>query len=201
MPICRRKPWRPWNTSSEKKLQDAKRCMIRWKWAGTVVKRENVQKMDPKFRVWSNAEIVVSPQCHTHFYENKWFYEHGFRSGGKFLCMLVQSGCLDSQQVHVFPHVKKSVFCEKEIKNDAIFGLQKRGPFLNLPPLALIKFSLKIVRGIKMGPKNGTRKWGPKKMKKCWQKHREIIAGKLLHWHAIATLDCVSSSVIGAGSK
>ena len=78
MPICRRKPWRPWNTSSEKKLQDAKRYMIRWKWAGTVVKRENVQKMNPKFRVWSNAEIVVSPQCHTLFYENKWFYEHGF---------------------------------------------------------------------------------------------------------------------------
>ena len=49
-----------------------------------------------------------------------------------------------------------------------------------------------------MGPKNGTQKWCPKKWKKCWQKHREIIAGKLLHWHAIATLDCMSSSVIGA---
>ena len=77
-------------------------------------------------------------------------------------------------------------------------GPKNGGPFLNLSPLAPIKFSLKMVRGTK----NGAQKWDPKmvpqKMKKCWQKHREIIAGKLLHWHAIATLDCISSSVISA---
>ena len=50
-----------------------------------MVKRENVQKMDPKFRVFHDAEIVVSPQCHTIFYKNMWFYEHGFRSGGMFM--------------------------------------------------------------------------------------------------------------------
>ena len=57
-----------------------------------MVKRENVQKMDPKFRVFDDAEIVVSPQCHTHFYKNMWFYEHGFRSGGLFVCVGVQLG-------------------------------------------------------------------------------------------------------------
>ena len=41
--------------------------------------------MDPKIRVLNNAEIVVSPQCHTHFYRNMWFYEHGFRSAGMFM--------------------------------------------------------------------------------------------------------------------
>ena len=34
-----------------------------------MVKRKNVQKTDPKFRVFDDAEIVVSPQCHTHFYK------------------------------------------------------------------------------------------------------------------------------------
>ena len=32
-----------------------------------MVKREKVQKMDPKFKGFNDAEIVVSPQCHTHF--------------------------------------------------------------------------------------------------------------------------------------
>ena len=59
--------------------------MSRWKWAGTVVTREHVQKMDPKFRVSNNSEIVVSSQCHTHCYKNMWFYEHGFRSAGLFM--------------------------------------------------------------------------------------------------------------------
>ena len=42
-------------------------------------------------------------------------------------------------------------FCEKQIKNDAIFEPQKRGPFLNLPPLAPVKFCLKMVRATKNG--------------------------------------------------
>ena len=87
-PSCQlaEKKWISWNAYSEKKLQDGKRYMSRWKWAGTVVKRENVQKMDPKFWVLSIAhQFIVSPQRHTHFYKNMWFYEHGFRSGGMFL--------------------------------------------------------------------------------------------------------------------
>ena len=115
---------------------------------------------------------------------------------GKFLCMLVQNGCLDSQQVPVFAHVKKSVFTNRQ--DMQFLGPKNGGPFLNLLFLAPVKFSLKMVRGTK----NGAQKWDPKmvspKMKKCWQKHREIIAGKLLHLHAIPTLDCISSSAIGA---
>ena len=38
---------------------------------------------------------------------------------------------MDSQQVHVFADVKKSVFAKKN-KNDAIFGPQKRGPIFEL---------------------------------------------------------------------
>ena len=85
---------------------------------------------------------------------------------GKFLCMLVQNGCLDSQQVHVFAHVKKSVFAKKKSKMMQFLGPKNGGPFLNLQPLAPIKFSLKMVRGTK----NGAQKWDPKmvpqKMKK-----------------------------------
>ena len=95
--------------------------------------------------------------------------------------MLVQKGCLDSQQVHVFADVKKSVFAKKNPKMMQFLGTKDGGPFLNLEPLAPVKFSFKMVRGTK----NGAQKWDPKmvpqKMKKCWQKHREIIAGKLLH--------------------
>ena len=68
-----------------------------------------------------------------------------------------------------------------KIKNDAIFGPQKRGPIFEPTTCGSNQFSLKMVRGTK----NGAKKWDPKmvhqKMKKCWQKHREIIAGKLLH--------------------
>ena len=56
-----------------------------------MVKRENVQKMDPKIRVLNNAEIVVSPQCHTHFYRNMWIYEHGFRSAGMFMMIHINT--------------------------------------------------------------------------------------------------------------
>ena len=62
-----KKPWRPWNASSEKKLQDGKRYMSRWKWAGAVIQRENVRKMDPTCRVLSAAGIVVSPERHNCF--------------------------------------------------------------------------------------------------------------------------------------
>ena len=72
-------------------------------------------------------------------------------------------------------------FCEKKSKMMQFLGPKNGGPFLNLQPPAPVKFSLKMVRGTK----NGAQKWDPKmvpqKMKKCWQKHREIIAGKLLH--------------------
>ena len=50
-----------------------------------MVKRENVQKMDPTFWVLSTAEIVVSPKGRTHFCKIMWFYEHGFRSAGLFV--------------------------------------------------------------------------------------------------------------------
>ena len=51
-----------------------------------MVKRENVQKMDPKFRVLSTAKIIVSPQRHAHLLLKKMrFYEHGFQSCGMFV--------------------------------------------------------------------------------------------------------------------
>ena len=78
-----------WKEYSAKKLQDGKPHMSRWKWAGTVVKRENVQKMDPKFWVLSTAQFVVSPQRHTHFYKNMWFYEHGFRKNWGKIAMFI----------------------------------------------------------------------------------------------------------------
>ena len=72
-------------------------------------------------------------------------------------------------------------FCEEKTKMMQFLDPKNGGPFLNLQPPAPIKFSLEMVRGTK----NGAQKWDPKmvpqKMKKCWQKHREIIAGKLLH--------------------
>ena len=120
---------------------------------------------------------------------------------GKFLCMLVQNGCLDSQQVHVFAHVKKSVFAKKNQKWCNFWAPKTGAHFWTYNLQLQSNFLLKWYGAPKMGPKNGTQKWCPKKWKKCWQKHPEIIAGKLLHWHAIATLDCISSSVIGARTK
>ena len=64
------------------------------------------------------------------------------------------------------PIVKKSVFCEKKIKNDAIFGPQKRGPIFEPAP---VKFSLKMVRGTK----NGAQKWDPKMVP---QKNEKMLA-------------------------
>ena len=51
----KKKTWRPWNASSEKKRQNGKRYMSRWKWAGTVVKRETVQK--------NGSKILVPKHC------------------------------------------------------------------------------------------------------------------------------------------
>ena len=94
------------------------------------------------------------------------------------MCMVVQNGCLDSQQVHVFAHVKKSVFCEKKSKMMQFLGPKNGGPFLNLQPLAPVKFSLKMVRGTK----NGAQKWDPKmvpqKMKKMLAEASRNYCGK-----------------------
>ena len=93
-------------------------------------------------------------------------------------------------------------FCEKKRQKWCNFWAPKMGAHFWTYNLQLqLNFLLKMVRGTK----NGAQKWDPKmvpqKMKKCWQKPREIIAGKLLHWHAIATLDYIPSSVIGAPTK
>ena len=37
-------------------------------------------------------EIRVSPRCHTHFLKNTCFYEHGFRSGGEFMLLILYRG-------------------------------------------------------------------------------------------------------------
>ena len=83
--------------------------------------------------------------------------------------------------MHVFAHVKKSVFAQKKSKMMQFLGPKNGGPFLNLQPPAPIKFSLKMVRGTK----NGTQKWdpkmGPQKMKKMLAEASRFFAGKLLH--------------------
>ena len=92
--------------------------------------------------------------------------------------MLVQKDCLDSQQIHVFADVKKSVFAKKT-KMMQFLGPKNGGPFLNLEPLAPVKFSLKMVRGTKNGAQKRDPKMVPQKMKKmlaeasrnyCWGK-------------------------------
>ena len=76
--------------------------------------------------------------------------------------MLVQKGCLDSQQVHVFADVKKSVFAKK-IKNDVIFGPQKQGPIFEPTTSGSNQIFSENGKGHqkwgrKMGPKNGAPK-------------------------------------------
>ena len=39
---------------------------LRWKWAVTVVKRENTRILESIFWTFFTQEICVSPQCHTH---------------------------------------------------------------------------------------------------------------------------------------
>ena len=113
---------------------------------------------------------------------------------GKFLWMLVQNGCLDSQKVHVFAHVKESIFAKKNQKMMQFLGPKNGVPFLNLQPLAPVKFSLRMVRGTK----NGAQKWNPKmvpqKMKKCWQTHREItVGGRKFNSRNLAVLEVAIS--------
>ena len=57
-----------------------------------------------------------------------------------------------------FADVKKSVFAKKKPKMMQFLGPKNGGPFLNLEPLAPVKFSVKMVRGTK----NGAQKWDPK---------------------------------------
>ena len=106
--------------------------------------------------------------------------------------MLVQS-CLDSQQIHVFADVKKSVFAKKT-KMMQFLGPKNGGLFLNLEPLAPVKFPLKMVRATKNGAQKRDPKMVPKKMKKCWQKHREItVGGRKFNSRNLAVLEVAIS--------
>ena len=63
-------------------------------------KREHVQKMDPKFTVFGDAEIVVSLQCHTHFYKKKHVVLRARFSVRRDVCMLYDL------YMYVFTHVQ-----------------------------------------------------------------------------------------------
>ena len=75
--------------------------------------------------------------------------------GAKRLCGQPASAC--------YCPCEEKRFCEKKIKNDAIFGPQKRGTIFEQ---ATVKFSLKMVRGTKNGVQKWDPKMGPQKMKK-----------------------------------
>jgi hypothetical protein len=64
---------------------------LRWKWAVTVVKRENTQISESIFGMFLMKEIRVSPQCHNYsiFLKKSCFYEHAFRSGGMYVYMYI----------------------------------------------------------------------------------------------------------------
>ena len=55
---------------------------LRWKWAVTVVKRENTQILKSIIWMCSMKEIRVSPVPYSCLQKKTCFYEHGFRSGG-----------------------------------------------------------------------------------------------------------------------
>ena len=94
---------------------------------------------------------------------------------GKFLCMLVQNGCLDSQQVHVFAHVKKSVFAKKNQKWCNFWAPKTGAHFWTYNLQLQSNFLLKWYGAPKMGPKNGTQKWCPKKWKNVGRSIEKLL--------------------------